>query len=65
MSQKRVYTLVLDPSSLQNVHDNSTLVRMCKELTHVKRHPWTKQLTVGPTQILKSRAHKHQMPLIV
>ena len=19
---------------------------MCKELTHVKRHPWTKQLTV-------------------
>ena len=29
---------------------------MCKEATHVKRHLWTKQLTVGPTQVLENRA---------
>ena len=30
--------------------EGSSSRRMCKELTHVKRHPWAKQLTVGPTQ---------------
>ena len=38
---------------------------MCKELTHVKRHLRAKQLIVVPTQLLESRALKHQMPLII
>ena len=53
--------------AIQNVHDNSSLILICKEAApaHVKSNHLTKQLPIGNTQVLKNRALKNKMTLII